>query len=224
MCIDPDEILNMDQTPFLFTYHWNQTLEKRGSKTIHVLSSMMDTTYTMLEASVTACVNAVHVNFYGKTDGRIGKIEMSKFQLYPAEHFMLVSQSLDGQENDASLDWQNVDPLKVDKGSSHCVVASPWFLFGPQDGDYWQPHPAIGCWSTTYPWQMHIFVSAFRLQHQLFHQEENDGTMGGIHVWWWWGWGLSSKDTIMTVSGRIDHQDVQVQEYQLWDGPECLED
>ena len=40
--MDPDNVLNMDQTPIPFSYHANRTLEK-GTKTINVRSSTMDT-------------------------------------------------------------------------------------------------------------------------------------------------------------------------------------
>ena len=41
--VNPDDILNMDQTPILFSYHSTRMLEKKGSKVINVQSL---TTYT----------------------------------------------------------------------------------------------------------------------------------------------------------------------------------
>jgi hypothetical protein len=41
--VDPEDILNMDQTPIPFSYHSMRTLDKKGSKTINVRSSTTDT-------------------------------------------------------------------------------------------------------------------------------------------------------------------------------------
>ena len=34
--MDRDDVLNMDQTPIKFSYHANRTLDRKGTKTIHV--------------------------------------------------------------------------------------------------------------------------------------------------------------------------------------------
>jgi hypothetical protein len=54
--MDPDDILNMDQTPIPFSYPANHTL-KKGTKTIHVRSSTMDTKQATLAAAVTGSGN-----------------------------------------------------------------------------------------------------------------------------------------------------------------------
>jgi hypothetical protein len=43
-----DDILNMDQTPIMYSYHSNQTLDTRGSRTIHVHVLRTDTKRTVL--------------------------------------------------------------------------------------------------------------------------------------------------------------------------------
>ena len=40
---NPDDVINMDQTPILYTSLSNCTLENKGLKTIHVQTSMTDT-------------------------------------------------------------------------------------------------------------------------------------------------------------------------------------
>jgi hypothetical protein len=41
--MDPDDIINMDQTPIPYSYHTSRTLALKGTKTIHVRSSTSDT-------------------------------------------------------------------------------------------------------------------------------------------------------------------------------------
>ena len=51
--IDPDHILNMDQTDIPFSYHSKKTLHTKGSKTIHVRAYTTDTKLMTLAATVT---------------------------------------------------------------------------------------------------------------------------------------------------------------------------
>ena len=48
-----DDILNMDQTPTLYSYHSNKTLDTRGARTIHVRASTTDTKRVTVAATVT---------------------------------------------------------------------------------------------------------------------------------------------------------------------------
>ena len=52
--VDPEDILNMDQTPIPFLYQSTRTLEKKGWKTIHVHSLTMDTKQVTLAVAVEA--------------------------------------------------------------------------------------------------------------------------------------------------------------------------
>jgi len=52
--VDPEDILNMNQTPIPFLYHSTRTLEKKGSKMINVQSSTMDTKQVSLAAAIEA--------------------------------------------------------------------------------------------------------------------------------------------------------------------------
>ena len=47
--MDPEDIINMDQTPIPYSYHTSQTLEKKGTKTIHIRSSTSDTKQAWLK-------------------------------------------------------------------------------------------------------------------------------------------------------------------------------
>jgi hypothetical protein len=51
--MNPNNVLNMDQMLIPFSYHAKCTLEKKGSKTIHVQSSTMDTKQATLAAAIT---------------------------------------------------------------------------------------------------------------------------------------------------------------------------
>ena len=51
---DPALILNMDQTPIPFSFHATKTLEKKGTKTIHVCSSTSDTKRVTLAVTIDA--------------------------------------------------------------------------------------------------------------------------------------------------------------------------
>jgi hypothetical protein len=51
---DPALIINMDQTPIPFSFHSAKTLEKKGTKTIHVRASTSETKRVTLAATVDA--------------------------------------------------------------------------------------------------------------------------------------------------------------------------
>ena len=81
--MDPDDVLNMDQTPIPFSYHAHCTL-KKGTKTIHVRSSTTDTKRAMLAAAVTGSGKLLTpmLIFKGEIDGRI---VASEFRTYPTD-------------------------------------------------------------------------------------------------------------------------------------------
>ncbi len=82
--MDPDDIINMDQTPVPYSFPSNRTLDKKGSKTINVRTSTSDTKRATLAATVTASGKLLtpFLIFKGKTDGRIASKEL---QTYPNE-------------------------------------------------------------------------------------------------------------------------------------------
>jgi len=84
--MDPDDVLNMDQTPIPYSFPSSRTLEKKGTKTIHVRTSTSDTKRATLAATVTASGKLLppFLIFKGKTDGRIASREL---QTYPVECF-----------------------------------------------------------------------------------------------------------------------------------------
>ena len=49
-----DDILNMDQTPIAYSFHSRKTLEKKGTKSIQVRASMMDTKHVTAAVTITA--------------------------------------------------------------------------------------------------------------------------------------------------------------------------
>jgi hypothetical protein len=49
-----DDVLNMDQTPILFSFHSNATLEVKGAQTVHSHTLTTDTKHISLSATVTA--------------------------------------------------------------------------------------------------------------------------------------------------------------------------
>jgi len=69
--MDPDDVINMDQTPIPYSYHTSQTLDKKGTKTIHVRASTSDTKRTMLAATVSSSGKLLKplLIFKGKTNG-----------------------------------------------------------------------------------------------------------------------------------------------------------
>ena len=48
-----ENILNKDQTPVAYSFHANKTLETRGTETIQVQASTMDTKHVTIVATVT---------------------------------------------------------------------------------------------------------------------------------------------------------------------------
>jgi hypothetical protein len=80
--IDPDHILNMDQTPTPFLYHSKKTLHTKSSKTIHVHASTTNTKHMTLAATVTGSGKMLSpmLIFKGASNGRIAKQE---FGTYP---------------------------------------------------------------------------------------------------------------------------------------------
>ena len=82
--MNPDDVINMDQTPIPFTFPSNRTLEKKGTKTIHVRTSTTDTKRATLAATVTGSGQLLtpFLIFKGKKNGRIAAKEL---QTYPKE-------------------------------------------------------------------------------------------------------------------------------------------
>ena len=79
---NPNDVLNMDQTPIPFSYHSNKTLNIKGAKTVHVSASTTDTKHVTLAATVTAGGKMLRpfLIFKGKQNGRIA---MREFSTYP---------------------------------------------------------------------------------------------------------------------------------------------
>ena len=79
---NPDDILNMDQTPIPFSYHSNKTLNIKGIKTIHAKASTTDTKRVTLADTVTAGGKMLRpfLIFKGKQNGHI---IMCEFSTYP---------------------------------------------------------------------------------------------------------------------------------------------
>ncbi len=84
--MDPDDIINMDQTPIPYSYHTSRTLALKGTKTIHVRSSTSETKRATLAATVSGSGKLLKpfLIFKGKTDGRIASKEL---QTFPADCF-----------------------------------------------------------------------------------------------------------------------------------------
>ena len=82
--MNPDDVINMDQTPIPYTFPSNRTLEKKGTKTIHVRTSTTDTKRATLAATVTGSGKLLtpFLIFKGKANGRIASKEL---QTYPKE-------------------------------------------------------------------------------------------------------------------------------------------
>jgi len=82
--MNPDNIINMDQAPILYLYHSNQTLEAKGTTTIHMQASTSDTKRAMFTAmvSVSGKLLKPRLIFKGQVNG---KIEKREFQAYPEE-------------------------------------------------------------------------------------------------------------------------------------------
>ena len=78
-----DDILNMDQTPIVYSYHSNKTLDIRGSRTVHVRASTTDTKRVTVAATVTVSGKMLppFMIFKGAPNGCIAS---RKFGTYPA--------------------------------------------------------------------------------------------------------------------------------------------
>jgi hypothetical protein len=68
---DPSDIINMDQTPIPVSFHSTKTLEKKGTRTIHVHASMTDTKRIILTATADASGRMLPPKFIfkGATNG-----------------------------------------------------------------------------------------------------------------------------------------------------------
>jgi hypothetical protein len=49
---DPCDIINMDQTPILYSFHLNKTLENEGTRSIHVNASTTETKHVTLAVTL----------------------------------------------------------------------------------------------------------------------------------------------------------------------------
>ena len=79
--MNPDHVVNMDQTPIPFTFHSNRTWTKRGSRTIHIVGSTSDTKRATLAATCTMSGKMLPplLIFKGSQNGRIAQKELLKF-------------------------------------------------------------------------------------------------------------------------------------------------
>ena len=79
--MNPDHVINMDQTPIPFSYHNNRTWNKKGMRTIHVRASTTETKRATLAATVTMSGQLLVplLIFKGAANGRIAKKELTTF-------------------------------------------------------------------------------------------------------------------------------------------------
>ena len=91
--MNPDDVINMDQTPIPYSYHSNWMLEAKGTKAIHTRALTSDTKRAMLAATVSGSGKLLKpmLIFKGHANGRIEKRE---FQTYPEVVFTHVNQKL----------------------------------------------------------------------------------------------------------------------------------
>ena len=84
--MNPDHVINMDQTPFPFTFHLNCTWDTKGLWTVHVRSSTSDTKRMTLAVPVTMSGNLLppFIVFKGSPNGRIAQ---NKIETYPEMGF-----------------------------------------------------------------------------------------------------------------------------------------
>ena len=80
-CCNKAFILNMDQTPILFTFNSKTMLEVVGARTVHACKSTNDTKCTTAAITVTASVKMLPplLVFKGAKNGRIVKKEFPTF-------------------------------------------------------------------------------------------------------------------------------------------------
>ncbi len=76
--MNPDHLLNMDQTPILFSYGNKCTWEEKGLKIVHTQSSNSETKSATLAATVTMSGDVLPslLIFKGEHDGRIEQKEL----------------------------------------------------------------------------------------------------------------------------------------------------
>lgn len=79
--MDPDDVINTDQTLIPYSFPSNRTLEKKGAKTIHVQTLTIDTKCVTFAATVTASGKLLtpFLIFKGKTNGRIATRELQTY-------------------------------------------------------------------------------------------------------------------------------------------------
>ena len=79
--MNPDHVLNMDQTPIPFTFHAKRTWETKGVRTVHVRGSTSETKRATLAATVTMSGELLppFLIFKGAQNGRIAKTELGTF-------------------------------------------------------------------------------------------------------------------------------------------------
>jgi len=80
---DPCDIINMDQSPILYSFHSNKTLESKGARTIHVCALTMDTKRVKLAVIIEAsgCMLPPLLSFKGVANKRIAKNELSTYRV-----------------------------------------------------------------------------------------------------------------------------------------------
>ena len=109
---DPALILNMDQTPIPFSFHATKTLEKKGTKTIHVRSSTSDTKRVTLAVTIDASGGMLPpmLIFKGAANGRIAR----EFVTYPdGGHYACQKKAWMDEEmmskwiDDVLVPWRN---------------------------------------------------------------------------------------------------------------------
>ena len=76
--MNPDHVLNMDQTPIPFSYHNKRTWDEKGVKTVHTRSSTSDTKRATLAATISMSGEVLPplLIFKGEKNGRIEKKEL----------------------------------------------------------------------------------------------------------------------------------------------------
>ena len=93
MGMDPDDIINMDLTLIPYSYHSNWTLEKKGTKTIHVHALTTDTKWAMLAAAATASGKLLKPMMIFKGQA-MEELKKKSFRLTQMSAFMPVNQKL----------------------------------------------------------------------------------------------------------------------------------
>jgi len=101
--VNPEDILNMDQTPIPFAFHTMRTLEKKGSKTVNVHALTTDTKGVTLAISLEASswMLPSMLIFQGAPNVRIANRE---FGTFPDGGHYACQKRMDGQRNDEQVD------------------------------------------------------------------------------------------------------------------------